>query len=44
LREKPAPSDAEIDAAVTNLCRCGTYPRVRRAIHRTVRARDAQRG
>src|SRR5512139_3789239 len=31
LREKPAPSDAEIDAAVTNLCRCGTYPRVRRA-------------
>jgi aerobic-type carbon monoxide dehydrogenase small subunit (CoxS/CutS family) len=44
LREKPAPSDAEIDAAVTNLCRCGTYPRVRRAIHRTVRARDAKRG
>jgi isoquinoline 1-oxidoreductase alpha subunit len=38
LREKPAPSDAEIDAAVTNLCRCGTYPRVRRAIHRAARA------
>lgn len=27
------PSDAEIDAAITNLCRCGTYPRVRAAIH-----------
>ena len=28
------PSDAEIDAAITNLCRCGTYPRIRRAIRR----------
>ena len=27
------PSDADIDAAITNLCRCGTYPRVRAAIH-----------
>lgn len=27
------PSDADIDAAMTNLCRCGTYPRVRAAIH-----------
>jgi isoquinoline 1-oxidoreductase alpha subunit len=44
LREKPAPSDAEIDAAVTNLCRCGTYPRVRRAIHRAARAGDEERG
>ena len=34
LQEKPKPSDAEIDAAITNLCRCGTYPRVRRAIRR----------
>lgn len=34
LAEKPAPSDAEIDAALTNICRCGTYPRVRRAIRR----------
>lgn len=33
LRAKPAPTDAEIDAAITNLCRCGTYPRVRTAIH-----------
>ena len=28
------PSDAEIDAAITNICRCGTYTRVRKAIHR----------
>jgi isoquinoline 1-oxidoreductase alpha subunit len=34
LAEIPAPSDAEIDAAMGgNLCRCGTYPRIRAAIH-----------
>ena len=33
LATNPAPSDADIDAAVTNLCRCGTYQRVRTAIH-----------
>ena len=33
LREKPTPTDADIDAAITNICRCGTYNRVRRAIH-----------
>ncbi len=34
LAEVPAPSDAEIDAAMSgNLCRCGTYPRIRAAIH-----------
>jgi isoquinoline 1-oxidoreductase subunit alpha len=33
LARHPRPSDAEIDAAMTNLCRCGTYPRVRKAIH-----------
>ncbi|RZJ09074.1 MAG: (2Fe-2S)-binding protein [Rubrivivax sp.] len=33
LRDKPRPSDSDIDAAITNLCRCGTYPRVRAAIH-----------
>jgi len=33
LREKPRPSDAEIDRAITNICRCGTYTRVRAAIH-----------
>jgi isoquinoline 1-oxidoreductase alpha subunit len=32
LKTTPRPTDAEIDAAIANLCRCGTYPRVRRAI------------
>ena len=34
LKSHPAPSDAEIDAGITNICRCGTYERMRRAIHR----------
>jgi isoquinoline 1-oxidoreductase subunit alpha len=33
LKEKPQPTDAEIDEAMTNICRCGTYNRVRAAIH-----------
>ncbi len=34
LRDNPAPTDADIDAAMSgNLCRCGTYPRVRAAVH-----------
>jgi isoquinoline 1-oxidoreductase alpha subunit len=33
LREKPKPTDADIDAAMTNICRCGTYQRIRAAIH-----------
>ena len=33
LARKPRPTDADIDEAMTNLCRCGTYPRVRAAIH-----------
>jgi isoquinoline 1-oxidoreductase alpha subunit len=33
LKQKPHPTDAEIDAAITNICRCGTYQRVRAAIH-----------
>ena len=32
LKDKPKPTDAEIDAAMTNICRCGTYNRVRAAI------------
>ncbi len=32
LKEKPRPTDADIDAAITNICRCGTYNRVRAAI------------
>jgi aerobic-type carbon monoxide dehydrogenase small subunit (CoxS/CutS family) len=38
LRTSANPSDAAIDAAMTNLCRCGTYPRIRAAIHAAVRA------
>jgi isoquinoline 1-oxidoreductase alpha subunit len=34
LQQIPQPSDADIDTYVTNICRCGTYPRVRAAIHR----------
>ena len=34
LETHPQPSDAEIDANITNICRCGTYERLRRAIHR----------
>jgi isoquinoline 1-oxidoreductase subunit alpha len=34
LKQNPNPTDAEIDANITNICRCGTYERVRRAIHR----------
>jgi isoquinoline 1-oxidoreductase alpha subunit len=33
LEKKPRPTDADIDGAMTNLCRCGTYARVRAAIH-----------
>jgi isoquinoline 1-oxidoreductase alpha subunit len=38
LRDKPKPSDADIDDAITNICRCGTYGRVRAAIHRAAEA------
>src|ERR687886_311810 len=33
LKKTPKPSDAEIDAAMTNICRCGTYQRIRQAVH-----------
>jgi len=33
LAQKPKPTDAEIDQAITNICRCGTYQQVRTAIH-----------
>ena len=41
LEQKPAPSDRDIDAAMTNLCRCATYVRIRKAIHL---AADLRRG
>jgi isoquinoline 1-oxidoreductase alpha subunit len=35
LKENPKPTDTDIDEAMSgNICRCGTYPRIRRAIHR----------
>lgn len=34
LTTTPKPTDADIDTAITNICRCGTYPRMRAAIHR----------
>ena len=33
LKEKPKPTDADIDAGITNICRCGTFQQVRAAIH-----------
>ncbi|MBH0239083.1 (2Fe-2S)-binding protein [Methylobrevis albus] len=42
LAQVPRPTDAEIDGAISNICRCGTYPRIRRAIHRAAGALSAQ--
>ena len=41
LLRKPHPTDAEIDAAITNICRCGTYQQAREAIHMAAKARDS---
>ena len=38
LRSKPRPTDADIDSAITNICRCGTFQQVRAAIHAAARA------
>jgi isoquinoline 1-oxidoreductase alpha subunit len=38
LNEKPRPTDADINAAITNICRCGTFQQVREAIHAAARA------
>jgi isoquinoline 1-oxidoreductase alpha subunit len=38
LAAKPQPTDADIDAAMTNICRCGTYQQVREAIHAAAKA------
>jgi aerobic-type carbon monoxide dehydrogenase small subunit (CoxS/CutS family) len=40
LKKFPKPTDAEIDANLTNICRCGTYPRVRSAIHRAAGTKE----
>ena len=41
LAEKPKPTDADIDEAMTNICRCGTYGRIRAAIHTAANAGKA---
>lgn len=38
LKEKPKPTDADIDATLTNICRCGTYQQMREAIHAAAKA------
>jgi len=38
LASNPKPSDRDIDAAITNICRCGTYPRIRAAIRSAAEA------
>ena len=38
LNSKPKPTDADIDAAMTNICRCGTFQQVREAIHAAAKA------
>jgi isoquinoline 1-oxidoreductase alpha subunit len=39
LKAKPNPTDADIDAAITNICRCGTFQQVREAIHMAAKAK-----
>ena len=41
LQEAPRPSDVQIDQAMTNICRCGTYDRIRSAIHLAARELNA---
>lgn len=42
LEQRPDPSDEQIDAAVTNICRCGTFVRIRRAIHAVAREKAGE--
>src|SRR5262245_13481002 len=42
LAHTPQPSDADVDAAMDNICRCGTYPRIRRAIARAAQDLSGQ--
>jgi aerobic-type carbon monoxide dehydrogenase small subunit (CoxS/CutS family) len=45
LAKNPNPKDADIDAAMTgNICRCGTYPRIRQAIHEAVKLMNKEGG
>ena len=44
LTERPNPTDDEIDASITNICRCGTFARVRRAIHAVAQGHGGHHG
>ncbi len=41
LDETPSPTDGDIDAAITNVCRCGSYPRIRKAIKAVISSQGA---
>lgn len=42
LEDNPEPDDDAINRSITNICRCGTYPRIRKAIHRAAQAQKAE--
>jgi isoquinoline 1-oxidoreductase alpha subunit len=42
LKKNPKPTDSDIDAAMTNICRCGTYQRIRAAVHMAAESAAAQ--
>ena len=44
LEKKPKPTDKDIDDAMTNICRCGTYQRIRAAVHAAAGTRAAGNG
>jgi isoquinoline 1-oxidoreductase alpha subunit len=44
LERNPQPSDADIDASITNICRCGTYERIRAAIHALAASAEVSHG
>ena len=44
LRKNPRPTDGDIDAAMTNICRCGTYQRIRAAVHKAAAMQAAAPG
>jgi isoquinoline 1-oxidoreductase alpha subunit len=42
IDRNPSPTDADIDAAITNICRCGTYPRIREAVRQAARIKSGE--
>ena len=44
LAKNPNPTDGDIDAQITNICRCGTYPRIRKAIHELAAKQEGVKG